>query len=103
MGIHSSSKRLLEAGRSSCFYHKKGKFPFSSAHLQKISHNTLTMMYPAGAKIPKATKLPDGCYKLKMPLMKQQFDPHAIARVLFKMGLGFVAIGKGQEEALHPR
>ena len=61
------------------------------------------MMYPAGAKIPKATKLPDGCYKLKMALMKQQFDPYAIARVLFKMGRGFVAIGKGQEEALHPR
>nr|CAI64102.1 hypothetical protein [uncultured archaeon]CAI64239.1 hypothetical protein [uncultured archaeon]CBH36624.1 hypothetical protein BSM_01010 [uncultured archaeon] len=86
---------------------KKGKLPsakFSNVNLQKISPNTITMIYPAGAKrIPKAMNLPDGSYKSKMTLIKQQFNPHAIARVLFKMGLGFVARGRGREEALHPR
>lgn len=86
---------------------KKGKFPsakFNNVDLQKNSPNAITMIYPAGAKrIPKAMKLPDGSYKSKMTLIKQQFNPHAIARVLFKMGLGIVAIVRGQEEALHPR
>ena len=84
---------------------KKGKFPgakFSNLHLQKISPNAITMMYPAGAKIPKATKLPDGSHKLKLSLTTQ-FNPHTIARVLFKMGLEYVAIVRGREEALHPR
>ncbi len=86
---------------------KKGKFPsakFSNVDLQKISPNAITMIYPAGAKsILKATNLPSGGYKSKMTLIQQQFDPHAIARVLFKMGLEYIAIGKGREEALHPR
>ena len=86
---------------------KKGKFPsakFSNVDLQKNSPNAITMIYPVGAKsIPKATELPDGGYKLKMSLIQQQFNPHIIARVLFKMGLGIVAIDRGQEDALHPR
>jgi hypothetical protein len=62
------------------------------------------MIYPAGAKsILKATELTDEGYKFKMSLISQQFNPHAIARVLFKMGLGIVAIDRSQEEALHPR
>ena len=86
---------------------KKGKFPsakYTNVNLQKISPNAIKMIYPAGAKsILKATELTDGGYKLKMPLIKQQFNPHAIARVLFKMGLEYVAIVRGREEALHPR
>ena len=62
------------------------------------------MIYPAGAKnILKATELTDGGYKVELPLIKQQFNHHAIARVLFKMGLEYVAIVRGREEALHPR
>ncbi|NAS89853.1 hypothetical protein C4E24_09030 [ANME-1 cluster archaeon AG-394-G21] len=84
---------------------KKGKFPsakFSNVDLQKNSPNAITMIYPAGAKsIPKATELLDGSH-LNWSLTKQ-FNPHVIARVLFKMGLGIVAIDRGREEALHPR
>ncbi len=86
---------------------KKGKFPsakYTNVNLQKISPNAIKMIYPAGAKsILKATELTDGGYKFKMPLIKQQFNPHAIAQVLFKMGLEYVAIVRGREEALHPR
>ena len=86
---------------------KKGKFhsaKYSNIHLEKTSPNTIIMRSYAGNKsIPKATKLPDGGYKLKMSLIQQQFNPHIIARVLFKMGLGIVAIDRGREEALHPR
>ncbi|KAF5431988.1 HNH endonuclease [Candidatus Methanophagaceae archaeon] len=85
---------------------KKGKLPsakFSNVHLQRISPNAITMRYHVGAKsIPKATELPEGGYKLKLSLTTQ-FNPHIIARVLFKMGLGIVATDRGREEALHPR
>jgi len=86
---------------------KKGKFPsakYTNVNLQKISPNAIKMIYPAGAKnILKATELTDGGYKVELPLIKQQFNHHAIARVLFKMGLEYVAIVRGREEALHPR
>ena len=86
---------------------KKGKFPlarFSNVHFYKTSTNSITVIGQAGENsIPKAIEQSDGSYKIKMPEIKQRIDHHAIARVLFKIGLGIIAIDRGQEEALNSK
>ena len=73
--------------------------------MEKSGTNSIRLVSHAGPKsLPKAVPDEDGV--LRMSLMVRDSRPinHiSVARVLFKIALGSLAVGKGREAALDPR
>jgi hypothetical protein len=85
-------------------YTKKGKLPkadFGNATMERTHPRHIQFVAKGGSKIiTDETKLEDGSVTFKVQLEgKANSNPIILARALYKIGLGMVALDKGQEYA----
>jgi len=89
-------------------YNKKGAFPYYRSpeiHMERTSPNSVRITSYAGVKsLPQIITRSDGACEVNIETREEnKFDHITFARVLFKIGLGAIALREGREAALHPR
>jgi hypothetical protein len=86
---------------------KKGKFPkarFRDIDMERTAPRALRVTAKRGRPDPPPEQQPDGTYRFKVEATgRRRFDPVPVARGLFKIALGLLALQQGREVALDGR
>jgi hypothetical protein len=85
---------------------KKGKFPRADTRdftMEKVKPRVIRVVGKSGRKVFAEERLPDGRVKLTLSTVTKPLDAVRLARAVFKIGLGVIAVDAGIAYACEPR